>query len=121
MKVRIRLYRARPNIFMMSDENPNVSLSLGTVDCSLYTWRVRLKENCHKKTKRLDQLAYARIEHNYMETLAKTYIIPPRQQQFFQENIFNNGRLRRIAIAMNSNSAFTAPLPRTHSGMNSFI
>ena len=42
-----------------------------------------------------------------METSAKTYIIPARQNQFIQENIFNNAPLRRIAIAMNSNSAFT--------------
>ena len=42
-----------------------------------------------------------------METLAKTYIIPARQNQFIQENIINNAPKRRIAIAINSNSAFT--------------
>ena len=42
-----------------------------------------------------------------METLAKVYIIPARQNQFIQKNIFNNAPIRRIAIAMNSNSAFT--------------
>ena len=46
MKVRIRLIRARPNIYMIS-ENPNVSL--GIVDCSLYTRRVMFKEDYHKK------------------------------------------------------------------------
>ena len=40
-----------------------------------------------------------------METLAKTFIIPARQNQFIQENIFNNALVRRIA--MNTNSAFT--------------
>ena len=39
--------------------------------------------------------------------MAKTYIIPARQNQFIQENIFNNAPIRRITIAMNSNSAFT--------------
>ena len=102
MKVRIRLIRARPNFYMIS-ENPNVSL--GIVDCSLYTRRVMLKEDYHKK--RMSQLAYAPVEYNYMETLAKTYIIPALQNQFIQENIFNNAPIRRIAIAMNSNSAFT--------------
>ena len=53
------------------------------------------------------QLAYASVEYNYMETLAKAYIIPARQNQFIQENIFNNALIHRIAIAMNSNSAFT--------------
>ena len=55
----------------------------------------------------MSQLAYAPVEYNYMETLAKTYIIPAPQNQFIQENIFNNAPIRRIAIAMNSNSAFT--------------
>ena len=102
MKVRIRLIRARPNSYMIS-ENPNVSL--GNVDCSMYTRRVMLKEDYHKR--RMSQLAYTPVEYNYMETLAKTFIIPAQQKQFIQENIFNNAPIRRIAIAMNSNSTFT--------------
>ena len=42
-----------------------------------------------------------------METLAKTFNVPARQNQFIQENIFNNAPIRRVAIAMNTNSAFT--------------
>ena len=52
-------------------------------------------------------LAYTPVEFNYLETLAKTFIIPARQNQFIQENIFNDAPVRRIAIAMNTNSAFT--------------
>ena len=52
-------------------------------------------------------LGYAPVEYNYMETLAKTFTIPSSQNQFIQENIFNNAPIRRIAIAMNINSAFT--------------
>ena len=33
--------------------------------------------------------------------------MPARQNQFFQENIFNNAPVRRTAIAMNTKSAFT--------------
>ena len=102
MKIRLRLIRARPNFYMISD-NPNVSL--GIVDCSLYTRRIALKDDYHKK--RMDMLAYTPVEFNYLETLAKTFIIPARQNQFIQENIFNNAPVRRIAIAMNTNSAFT--------------
>ena len=47
------------------------------------------------------------VEFNYLESLAKTFIIPARQNQFIQENVFNNAPVRRIAIAMNTNSAFT--------------
>ena len=103
MKSRLRLIRARPNFYMIRD-NPNVSL--GTVDCSLYTRCIAFKDDYHKK--RMDMLAYAPVEYNYLETLGKTFIIPARQNQFFQQNIFNNAPIRRVAIAMNTNSAFTA-------------
>ena len=102
MKIRLRLIRARPNFYMISD-NPNVSL--GNVDCPLYTRRIALKDDYHKK--RFDMLAYAPVKYIYSETLAKRFIIPARQNQFIPENIFNNAPIRRIAIAMNTNSAFT--------------
>ena len=102
MKIRLSLIRARPNFNMISD-NPNVSL--GIVDYSLYTRRIALKDDHHKK--RMDMLTYAPVEYNYLETLAKTFIISARQNQFIQENIFNNAPIRRVAIAMNTNSAFT--------------
>ena len=57
MKIRIRKIRARPNFYMII-ENPSVSL--GTMDCILYTRRVMPKEDYHKK--RMSQLAYAPVE-----------------------------------------------------------
>ena len=102
MKNRLRLIKARPSFYLSSD-NPNVSL--GIVDCSLYTGRIAFKDDYHKK--RMDMLAYIPVEFNFLETLAKTFIIPAGQNQFFQENTFNNAPVRRIAIAMNTNSAFT--------------
>ena len=80
MEVGIRLNRARPNFYTIS-ENPDVSL--GFVDCSLYTRRVMLKEDYHKK--RMSQLPWAPVDYNYMVTLAKTFIIPSRQNQFVHE------------------------------------
>ena len=102
MKLRLRLIRATLNFYMIID-NPNVSL--GIVDCSLYTRRIALKNDYHKK--RMDMLAYTPVEFNYLETLAKTFFIPARQNQFIQENIFNYAPVRRIAIAVNINSAST--------------
>ena len=101
MKIRLQLIRARPNFYLISD-NPNVSL--GIVGCSLYTRRIALTDDYHKK--RRDMLAYAPVEFNYLETLAKTFIIPARQNQFIEENIFNTAPIRRVAIAKNTNSAF---------------
>ena len=102
MKIRLRLIRATPIFYMISD-NPNVSL--GIIDCSLYTRRIALKDDYHRE--RMDMRAYTPVEFNYLKTVAKTFIIPARHNQFLQENIFNNAPVRRIAIAMNTNSAFT--------------
>ena len=57
MKIRLRLIKARPIFYMISD-NPNVSL--GIVDCSLYTRRIALKDEYRKK--RMDMLAHVPVE-----------------------------------------------------------
>ena len=87
---------------MISD---NTNVSLGIVDCSLHTRRIALKDDYHKK--RMDMLAFAPVDYIYLETLAKTFIIPARQNQFVQENIFNTAPIRRVSFALNTNSAFT--------------
>ena len=46
---------------------------------------------------------YTAMEYIYLEFLAKTFIIPARQNQFNQ-NKFNNALVRRIAIALRANS-----------------
>ena len=94
--------RARPHFYMISD-SPIVSLRID--DCSIYTRRTVLKDDYHKK--RIDTLAYTPVEFKYVETLAKTFIIPVRQNQFLREKIFSNAPVRRIAIAMNTNSEFS--------------
>ena len=107
--MKIRLIRARPDFYMISD-NPNVSF--GIVYCSLYTRRIALKDDYHKH--RMDMLAHIPWELHYLETLAKFFIIPATQNQFIQENIFNNASVRRIAIAMNTSSAFTGSYTENH-------
>ena len=77
LKFKLRLIRARANIYMITD-NPNVSL--GIVDCSLYSRRVALKDDNHQKRK--DMLDYTPVEFNYLGSLASTFIIPARQNQF---------------------------------------
>ena len=59
MKIRLRLIRARAKFYRISD-NPNVSL--GIVGCSLYTRRIALKDDYHKK--RIDTFAYAPVDYN---------------------------------------------------------
>ena len=83
MKERIRRIRRWRDFYLIS-ENPNVSL--GFVDCSLY-------------------LTALSVKYNNMEILAKAYIIPAQQNQFFREILFNNAPIRQIDIEMNSHSA----------------
>ena len=89
MKITLGLIRARPNFYMISD-NPRINL--GIVDCSLYTRCIALKDDYQKK--RMEMLAYAPVAYIYLETLAKTFIILARQNQFIHENIFNNAPIR---------------------------
>ena len=42
----------------------------------------------------MDMLAYAPVEYNYLETLAKTFNLPARQNHFIQEIIFANAPIR---------------------------
>ena len=97
---RIKLIRARPNFYMLSD-NPNVSLKI--VDCSLFTRRVLLAEPNHQYLQW--NLERKPAQYNHMETIARIFIIPSRQNQFLQEKIFNNAPKRRIVVAMKTNSA----------------
>ena len=101
-KIRLRLIRATPNFHLISD-NPN--FSLGIVDCSLYIRRFALKDDYHNK--RMVMLAYTPVDSDSLETLAKTFILPARQNHFIQEDTFNNAPVRQIAIEKNTNSAFT--------------
>ena len=102
MKIRLQLITDRPSFYIISD-NPN--FSHGIVGCSPYTRRTALKDKHHKK--RMDLLSYTLVEFNNLETLAKTFIYPARQNHFIQKNFFKNALVRRIANAMNTNSAST--------------
>ena len=100
MKIRLRLMRARPNFYMISD-NPNVRL--GIVDCSLYTPRAALKDDYH----RIEWtcwliLLWGSIIWKLLQRLSSFLL---DKTSSFNKNIFNNAR--RIAIAINKNSAFT--------------
>ena len=68
---------------MMSD---NSIVSLGIVDCSVYTRRIAFNNIYHKK--RMEILAHTPVEFNNMETPAETSIIPAIQNQFIQKKTF---------------------------------
>ena len=61
MKIRLRLITARPNSYMISD---NRKVSLGILDFSIYTRRIALRDDYHKKW--MDMLSYNPVEFNFL-------------------------------------------------------
>ena len=55
-EIRLRLISASPNFYMIRN---NSNVSLGIVDWSLYTRRIALKDDYHKK--QMDMLAYTPV------------------------------------------------------------
>ena len=84
--------------------------------CLSYPFRLKTTYHCAELKSKLfgkwilhqiKLLEYTPVKFNYMETLAKIFVIPARQNQFIQENNFNKAPVRQIAIARNTISAFT--------------
>ena len=85
---------------MLSD-NPNLSLKI--VDYSLFSRRSLVAEPNHRYLQWNLEIEPAQC--NYMETTARMFIIPSHQNQLTQEKVFIDASIRRIAVAMNTNSA----------------
>ena len=60
----------------MISDNPNVSL--GILDCSLYTRRIALKDDYHQK--RIDMLAYTPVEFKLLQILLS--FLPDKTSSF---------------------------------------
>ena len=100
LKIRLQLIRARKNFHMISD-NANVTFELLNNRFTLIILLSRIIV-----TKNMDKLAFMLVEFNCLETLARTFIFPAKENQFIQENIFNKALVRRIAIAKKSKLCF---------------
>ena len=99
-KVRIKLIRARPNFYMLSYYS---SVSLKIVHFSVFTGRVLVAEPNHQYLQWNVERETAHC--TYMETIARTFIIPSHQNQFIQEIVFNNDPIRKTVIAHTINLA----------------
>ena len=80
-KDRNKLNRARPNFYLLSD-NPKLNLKI--VNFSLFTRRNLVADSNHQYLQWNVEREPA--QYNYMETIARTFIIPSRQNQFIQKN-----------------------------------
>ena len=90
-------------LYMISDD-PKVSL--GNVARPLYAHRIALKDDfCKKEEIRLRILLWSTKFWKLWQRLS--VFLPDKNSSFKKKNIFNNAPVRRIATAMNTNSAFT--------------
>ena len=78
---------------MISD---NLNVCLEVADCSLYTRRIALKDDYNNKS--MEMLAYTPVEFNSMETLAKTFIISARQNQFFKKTFLTKLQIVEVPL-----------------------
>ena len=101
-KLRLRLIRARPYFYMISD-NPNVIL--GIVHCSPYARRIALTDYYRKK-KKGHACLYSCGVPLYGE-FRKDFSHSCQTKSIHTKNFFDSAPVRRIAIATNTNSAFT--------------
>lgn len=100
--VRIKLIRSRPQFYLLTTKADNFYAVI--TEASLFTRQVSVDEGEVKKMQA--EMMRQPARYNFSEILPKTFIIPKGQNQFIQENIFNNAPIRRLAIGMNTNSAF---------------
>ena len=106
VNVRLRLVRSRPIFYLISQQNKNF---IGKIlEATLFVRQVAVEDRIYKDLHNTLQLRAAR--YNFSEILAKSFIIPSGQNQYIHENIFDNAPIRRLAIAMNVNTAFTGTL-----------
>ena len=116
MEFRLRLIRARPNFYKIID-NPNVSL--GIVDCSPYTRRTALEDDYHKK--RMDMLAYAPVEHKWLQIWQRHSSYQRDKTNSFKKTFST------MLPFVESRLQWTQTLPslvlllKTHSGINNLI
>ena len=101
--VRIRLVRSRPNFYVLGNPEDNIHAEI--IEASLFTRQVAVDDKSMRKIQQ--NLLREPARYNFSEVLGKTFIIPNGQNQIIQENIFNNAPIRRLALAMNTNTAFT--------------
>ena len=69
-KTRLPLMKKGLNFYIISD---NHNVNLGVVDCSIYTPRIGLENDYHRK--RMDMLAHTPVEFNYLETVAMSFCL----------------------------------------------
>ena len=96
-----------------------ICLLVKFVEFSLYSKKILVANLNHQYLqKNLDREP---AHYNFMETIARGFINPSRQNQFIEENILINAPKRRIAVVMNTNQAVAGFIHKNFLSINNFI
>jgi len=103
--LRIKLVRAHNDFVIMTD-HATKRYTIHIRDASLYVRKMTVSENVVASLERV--LLKTPAMYKYTEVIPKTFIIPAGQNSWKHEDVFMKEPIRRMAIAMNTNTAFGA-------------
>lgn len=102
VSMRIKLIRAHNDFVVVSDAG-NKHYRVQILEANLYVRKMTVSENVLESIERV--LLSTPAMYSYTEVIPKTFIIPAGQNGWKHEDIFTKEPIRRIAIAMNTNTA----------------
>ena len=101
--LRIRLVRAH-NDFVVVSEHVDKHYRVEITDANLYARKLTVSDNVVASIEKV--LLKTPAKYKYIEVIPKTFVVPGGQQTWKHEDIFMKEPIRRMAIAMNTNTAF---------------
>ena len=105
VSLRIKLVRAHNDFIVISDD-AGKRYTVKIRDANLYVRKMIVSEPVVASIERV--LLKTPAMYKYTEVLPKTFIIPNGQNSWKHEDVFMREPIRRLAIAMNTNTAFGA-------------
>jgi hypothetical protein len=103
--LRIKLVRNH-NDFVIISEGATKHYTIQIADANLYVRKMTVSDHVLGSIERV--LLKTPAMYKYTEVLPKTFIIPAGQNSWKHEDVFMKEPIRRVAIAMNTNTAFGA-------------
>lgn len=105
VNLRIKFVRAHNDFVIISDD-AGKHYTVKIRDANIYVRKLAVSEHAVASIERV--LLKTPAMYKYTEVLSKTFIIPNNQRSWKHEDLFMKEPIRRLAIAMNTNTAFGA-------------
>lgn len=103
VSLRVKLVRA-PNDFVTIAETAGKHYLVKISNANLYARKMTVSDSVVESIERV--LMKTPALYKFTEVIPKTYVVPPGQNTWKHEDIFMKEPIRRLAIAMNTNTAF---------------